>query len=174
MVRLIIAVAVGVVIALGGTVLVTNVLSSQADGTPMPASSSLYNYRHPLTAGNGHVTVSGGSAAGSSMSGEKLPPVTSSFPGESMRRDIGAVLAGLGTLLIVMAVVRLPTVASWPQAVDGSRQRFEWRPDRRRRCRATYPTKGVKHDRQGSSLRTAVWNEFSYVYDTTNHRASRS
>jgi hypothetical protein len=43
-VRLIIAVAVGAVIALGGTVLVTNVLSSQADGTPTPASSSLYNY----------------------------------------------------------------------------------------------------------------------------------
>ena len=44
MVRLIIAVVVGAVIALGGTVLVTNVLSNQADGTPTPASSSLYNY----------------------------------------------------------------------------------------------------------------------------------
>jgi hypothetical protein len=43
-VRLIIAVVVGAVIALGGTVLVTNVLSSQANGTPTPASSSLYNY----------------------------------------------------------------------------------------------------------------------------------
>lgn len=43
-VRLIIAVVVGAVIALGGTVLVTNVLSTQADGTPTPASSSLYNY----------------------------------------------------------------------------------------------------------------------------------
>ena len=43
-VRLIIAVAVGAVIALGGTVLVTNVLSGQVDGTPTPASSSLYNY----------------------------------------------------------------------------------------------------------------------------------
>jgi hypothetical protein len=43
-VRLIIAVVVGAVIALGGTVLVTNVLSNQADGTPTPASSSLYNY----------------------------------------------------------------------------------------------------------------------------------
>jgi hypothetical protein len=43
-VRLIIAVVVGVVIALGGTVLVTNVLSTQANGTPTPASSSLYNY----------------------------------------------------------------------------------------------------------------------------------
>ena len=43
-VRLIIAVAVGAVIALGGAVLVTNVLSAQANGTPTPASSSLYNY----------------------------------------------------------------------------------------------------------------------------------
>jgi len=43
-VRLIIAVVVGAVIALGGTVLVTNVLSTQANVTPTPASSSLYNY----------------------------------------------------------------------------------------------------------------------------------
>jgi hypothetical protein len=41
---LIIAVVAGAVIALGGTALVTNVLSSQANGTPTPASSSLYNY----------------------------------------------------------------------------------------------------------------------------------
>ena len=44
MVRLIVAVAVGVVIALGGAVVVTNVLSAQANGMPTPASSSLYNY----------------------------------------------------------------------------------------------------------------------------------
>jgi hypothetical protein len=43
-IRLIIAVVVGAVIALGGTVLVTNVLSTQANGAPTPASSSLYNY----------------------------------------------------------------------------------------------------------------------------------
>jgi hypothetical protein len=43
-VRLIVAVVVGAVIALGGTVVVTNVLSTQANGTPVPASSSLYNY----------------------------------------------------------------------------------------------------------------------------------
>jgi hypothetical protein len=43
-VTLIIAVVVGAVIALVGTVPVTNVLSNQADGTPTPASSSLYNY----------------------------------------------------------------------------------------------------------------------------------
>src|SRR4029077_427123 len=39
-VRLIIAVVVGAVVALGGPVLVTNVLSTQANGTPTPASSS--------------------------------------------------------------------------------------------------------------------------------------
>ena len=44
MVRVIIAVVVGAVIALGGAVLVTNVLSVQANGTPAPAGSSLYNY----------------------------------------------------------------------------------------------------------------------------------
>ena len=44
MVRLIIAVVVGAVIAVGGAVLVTNVLSTQANGTLTPASSSLYNY----------------------------------------------------------------------------------------------------------------------------------
>ncbi len=44
MVRLIIAGAVGAVIALGATILLTNVLSTQADGTPVPASTSPYNY----------------------------------------------------------------------------------------------------------------------------------
>jgi hypothetical protein len=41
---LIVAMAVGIAIALGGTVVLTNVLSSQANGAPTPASSSLYNY----------------------------------------------------------------------------------------------------------------------------------
>ena len=44
MVRLIIAVVLGAAIAVGGTALVTNVLSSQANGTPVPGSSSLYDY----------------------------------------------------------------------------------------------------------------------------------
>jgi hypothetical protein len=41
---LIIAMALGVVLALGGTVLVTKILVGQADGAPVPASSSLYQY----------------------------------------------------------------------------------------------------------------------------------
>lgn len=42
MVRLIIAVVVGLAIAIGGSVLVANVLSSHANGTP--STSSTYNY----------------------------------------------------------------------------------------------------------------------------------
>ena len=42
MVRLIIAVVVGVAIAIGGSVLVINVLSSHGNGTP--STSSTYNY----------------------------------------------------------------------------------------------------------------------------------
>jgi hypothetical protein len=43
-IRLIVAMVVGLAIALGGTALVTKVLAGQADGAPVPASSSLYNY----------------------------------------------------------------------------------------------------------------------------------
>ena len=42
MLRLLIAIVVGLVIALGGAVLVVNVLSSHADSTP--STSSTYNY----------------------------------------------------------------------------------------------------------------------------------
>jgi hypothetical protein len=40
--RLIIAVAIGLAIAIGGTVLLVNVLSSHGNGTP--GNSSTYNY----------------------------------------------------------------------------------------------------------------------------------
>jgi hypothetical protein len=42
--RLIIAVVLGLAIALGGTVLVTHVLSSPGSNTPAPSSSSVDNY----------------------------------------------------------------------------------------------------------------------------------
>ncbi len=42
MLRLIIAIAVGAAIAIGGTVLVVNVLTSHGNGTP--SNSSTYNY----------------------------------------------------------------------------------------------------------------------------------
>jgi hypothetical protein len=43
-IRLIIAMALGLVLALGSTVLVTKILAGQANGAPVPASSSLYRY----------------------------------------------------------------------------------------------------------------------------------
>ncbi|HLK72615.1 MAG TPA: hypothetical protein VKU77_03090 [Streptosporangiaceae bacterium] len=42
MLRLIIAIAVGLAIAIGGTVLIVNVLSSHGNGTP--GNTSTYNY----------------------------------------------------------------------------------------------------------------------------------
>ena len=42
MLRLIIAIAIGLAIAIGGTVLVVNVLTSHGNGTP--GDSSTYNY----------------------------------------------------------------------------------------------------------------------------------
>ena len=42
MLRLIIAIIIGLAIAIGGTVLVVNVLSSHGNGTP--SNSSTYNY----------------------------------------------------------------------------------------------------------------------------------
>ena len=42
MTRMIIAVVVGIAIAIGGTVLVVNVISSHGNGTP--SNSSTYNY----------------------------------------------------------------------------------------------------------------------------------
>ncbi|HLN69942.1 MAG TPA: hypothetical protein VK280_22070 [Streptosporangiaceae bacterium] len=42
MLRLIIAIAIGLAIAIGGTVLVVNVLTSHGNGTP--GNSSTYNY----------------------------------------------------------------------------------------------------------------------------------
>ena len=42
MVRLIIAIVVGLAIAIGGTVLIVNVLTSHGNGTP--SNSSTYNY----------------------------------------------------------------------------------------------------------------------------------
>ena len=98
-----------------------------------------------------------------------------------MRRDIGAVLAGLGTLLIVMAVV-LPTyivgqVAKFPLSeyetatLTGTGMTYfsatKVAPVTGVDMRATYTIKG---DPAAGSSSTAVWNEFSYVYDTTNNQ----
>ena len=42
MIRLIVAVVMGLAIAIGGTILIVNVVSSHGNGTP--SSSSTYNY----------------------------------------------------------------------------------------------------------------------------------
>ncbi len=96
-----------------------------------------------------------------------------------MRRDVGAVLAGLGTLLIVMAVV-LPTyivgqVVKFPLSeyetatLTGTGMSYfsatKVATVTGVDVRATYTIKG---DPAAGSSSTAVWNEFSYVYDTTN------
>ena len=96
-----------------------------------------------------------------------------------MRRDVGAVLAGLGTLLIVMAVV-LPTyivgqVVKFPLSeyetatLTGTGMSYfsatKVATVTGVDVRATYTIKG---DPVAGSSSTAVWNEFSYVYDTTN------
>ena len=51
MIRLIIAVVVGAVIALGGTVLVTNVLSTQANGAPGARQLVAVQVREPVKPG---------------------------------------------------------------------------------------------------------------------------
>jgi hypothetical protein len=98
-----------------------------------------------------------------------------------MRRDVGAVLAGLGTLLIVMAVV-LPTyivgqVVKFPLSeyetatLTGTGMSYfsaaKVATVTGVDVRATYTIKG---DPAAGSSSTAVWNEFSYVYDTTNNQ----
>ena len=99
-----------------------------------------------------------------------------------MRGVIGLVLAGLGAFLILVAVL-LPTwvggqVVKFPlneyetatlQASNASYFSIS-RADRedRRHMEATYTIKG---DASAGNASTAVWNEYSYVYDLTNHQA---
>lgn len=44
MVRLILAVVIGILVAVGASFTVPTVLSSAVNGTPTPTSSTLYNY----------------------------------------------------------------------------------------------------------------------------------
>lgn len=99
-----------------------------------------------------------------------------------MRRNIGLVLAGLGAFLIVLAVV-LPTwivgqVVKFPlneyqtaTLEAGNASYFSATSLTEKtgvNLRATYTIKG---DGPAGTSSTAVWNEYSYVYDTTNHYA---
>jgi hypothetical protein len=99
-----------------------------------------------------------------------------------MRRNIGLVLAGLGVFLIVMAVV-LPT---W---IVGQVVKFplnEYQTATLAASNASYfsvtsltektgvsmeATYTIKGDGAAGTSSTAVWNEYSYVYDQTNHQA---
>jgi Porin PorA len=98
-----------------------------------------------------------------------------------MRRNIGLVLAGLGAFLIVMAVV-LPT---W---IVGQVVKFplnEYETATLTAANASYfsatsltektgvtmeATYTIKGDGAAGTSSTAVWNEYSYVYDRTNHQ----
>ena len=99
-----------------------------------------------------------------------------------MRRNIGLVLAGLGAFLIVLAVV-LPTwivgqVVKFPlneyqtATLEASNASYFSATSLTEKTgvnlRATYTIKG---DGAAGTSSTAVWNEYSYVYDTTNHYA---
>src|SRR5690242_3796084 len=99
-----------------------------------------------------------------------------------MRRNIGLVLAGLGAFLIVLAVV-LPT---W---IVGQVVKFplnEYETATLAASNASYfsvtsltektgvtmeATYTIKGDGAAGTSSTAVWNQYSYVYDQTNHQA---
>ena len=99
-----------------------------------------------------------------------------------MRRNVGLVLAGLGAFLIVLAVV-LPT---W---IVGQVVKFplnEYETATLAASNASYfsvtslgektgvtmeATYTIKGDGAAGTSSTAVWDEYSYVYDQTNHQA---
>ena len=98
-----------------------------------------------------------------------------------MRGVIGAILAGLGAFLILVAIL-LPT---W---VSGRLLKFplsEYETATLQASNASYfstsslsektgvtmrATYTIKGDAAAGNSSTAVWNEFSYVYDLTNHQ----
>src|ERR1700722_17669531 len=99
-----------------------------------------------------------------------------------MRGIIGLILAGLGACLILVAVL-LPTwvvgqVVKFPlneyetATLDASNASYFSTTSLTERTgvslEATYTIKG---DASAGNSSTAVWNEYSYVYDLTNHQA---
>jgi hypothetical protein len=98
-----------------------------------------------------------------------------------MRRNIGLVLVGLGVFLIVLAVV-LPTwivgqVVKFPlneyqtASLEASNASYFSATALTEKTgvtlQATYTIKG---DGAAGTSSTAVWDEYSYVYDLTNHQ----
>lgn len=99
-----------------------------------------------------------------------------------MRRNVGLVLVGIGAFLIVLAVL-LPTwivgqVVKFPlneyqtaTLAAGHASYFSATSLTEKtgvNLQATYTIKG---DGAAGTSSTAVWNEYSYVYDKTNHNA---
>jgi hypothetical protein len=99
-----------------------------------------------------------------------------------MRRIIGLILAGLGACLILVAVL-LPTwvvsqVVKFPlneyetATLDASNASYFSTTSLTERTgvslEATYTIKG---DARAGNSSTAVWDEYSYVYDLTSHQA---
>jgi hypothetical protein len=97
-----------------------------------------------------------------------------------MRRDIGYLLAGLGTVLIVMAIV-LPTIIAsrvikWPLneyasvVLDANHASYfsasKLSPESNVSIQDVNTFKG---DASAGNSSTAVWNEFNFVHDTTNN-----
>src|ERR1039458_4992568 len=101
------------------------------------------------------------------------------FPGGSMRRVIGLTLAGLGAFLLVVAVF-LPTyvagqVIKYPlneyleTTLEGTGVSYFSPSMVRAVSGATIRvTSTVKGDAAVGTSSTAVWNTFTYLYDTTN------
>jgi len=97
-----------------------------------------------------------------------------------MRRVIGLSLVGLGTFLIVIAVV-LPTfvvgqIVKFPlneyetaTLVAHNAAYFDASTLTERSPVTLTATYTIKGDGPAGNSSTAVWNEFSYVYDSTNH-----
>jgi Porin PorA len=98
-----------------------------------------------------------------------------------MRRNIGLVLAGLGAFLIVMAVV-LPTwivsqVVKFPlneyqtaSLAASNASYFSATALTEKTGVTMQATYTIKGDGTAGTSSTAVWDEYSYVYDKTNHQ----
>src|SRR5262249_24621795 len=102
------------------------------------------------------------------------------IPGGTMRRIIGLALAGLGAFLLVAAMlsrtyladqlVKFPLNTYVKTTLLGKDVSYFNPSPRRRVTGATMEvTDTVRGDGAAGSSSTAVWDECTYLYDTTNH-----
>ncbi len=95
-----------------------------------------------------------------------------------MRRVIGFVLAGLGAFLIVLAIlipvyvsgqlIKYPLNEYLKTALQGRVSYFSPTLVREVHGATIQDTSTVKGDAKAGTSSTGVWNEFNYLYDTTN------